>query len=195
VRAAGVGLCLVAFVAAVSLAGAPNRGAAALPPTPAPDGVDVDPDALPTVTIDREVAGLSAELATPAGATALAAALAFDLAVEAEAMRNRDASLLTAVAHGERIDEVTAAIDAAGDEIEVPTYRFDTLHLSIVYPGGAQSGANAGLAATGTVTWTTYSSTGRAAGSRDEPLDVTFTLREFESGRWLITDTLASVAG
>ncbi len=39
--------------------------------------------------IDDEVAGLSAELATQQGAQALAAALAFNLAVEAEAIRSR----------------------------------------------------------------------------------------------------------
>jgi hypothetical protein len=147
------------------------------------------------VSIDDDVAGLSAELATQAGAQELAAALAFNLQVEAEALRSRDASLLTAVAHGRRLDDVTASIEsAAGADIVVPTYDFDTLHLSIVYPGGAQSGANAGLAATGTVTLVTYSPDGTQHATTTRPFETLFSLRELSSGRWLTTDTPASAS-
>jgi hypothetical protein len=151
---------------------------------------DVDPASLPTVSIDDDVAGLSAELATPAGAQQLAAALAFNLHVEAEALTSRDASLLPAVDHGKRLEDVTATIeDAAGADIVVPSYEFDTLHLSIVFPGGFQSGANAGLAATGTVTLTTYSPEGEQLDRTDKPFATTFSLRNITADRWLTTDT------
>jgi hypothetical protein len=157
---------------------------------------DVEPDSLPPVSIDDDVAALSAELATPAGAQELAAALAFNLRVEAEALRSRDVSLLPAVAHGERLDDVRATIEqAAGEDIVVPAYRFDTLHLSIVYPGGAQRGANAGLTATGTVTRVTYSPTGARLGSTEQAIEVMFALRETTSGRWLTTGTPPLSAG
>jgi hypothetical protein len=180
-------------VTVVAIAGAPNRSSAEAEPAPPTVGFDVDPASLPAVSIDDDVAGLSAELATQPGAQELAAALSFNLEVEAEAMRSRDASLLRAVAHGRRLDDVTAMIDgAAGSEIVVPTYRFETLHLSIVYPGGAQSGANAGLAATGVVTLVTYSTDGAQLDVTEQPFDTLFSLREFTSGRWLTTDTPAS---
>ena len=63
------------------------------------------------------------------------------------------------------------------------------MHLSIVYPGGLQRGANAGLAVTGTVTWTTYRPDGRPADVAREPIDMMFSLRETTSGRWLTTAT------
>jgi Na+-translocating ferredoxin:NAD+ oxidoreductase RnfD subunit len=185
---------LAGFATVVALAGSPNRGAAADEPPPPPAAVDVsvDPATLPIVTIDERVAGLSAELATQQGAQGLAAALAFNLELEAEAIRSGDDGLLLAVDHGARLEDLQALIAAAPAERVVPRYRFDTLHLSIVYPGGFQSGANAGLTATGTVTHVTYSADGRPVSTTEEPIDITFSLRQFPSGRWLTTDTPSS---
>jgi len=190
-------LATAGFVVALAVACAPNRSAAATEP-PAPTATyDVDPASLPAVAIDPDVAGLSAALATPAGAQKLAAALAFNLSVEAEALTSRDASLLPAVDHGKRLAYLTATIQhAAGGDIVAPAYDFDTLHLSIVYPGGIQSGPNAGLAATGTVTLLTYSPSGKRVDSKQQPFETLFSLREITPGRWLTTDTpAASKAG
>ena len=80
--------------------------------------------------------------------------------------------------------------------VVAPAYDFETLHLSIVYPGGIQSGPNAGLAATGTVTLVTYSPSGRQVDSKQQPFETLFSLREITPGRWLTTDTpAASKAG
>jgi hypothetical protein len=199
-RHVAVGTALLAtgaFVALVAIAGAPNRSAAeSEPPAPAADvDVDVNPASLPTVAIDPEVAGLSAQLATPAGARQLAATLAFNLEVEAQALLTRDASLLIAVDHGQRLEDMRAAIEqAAGGDIVVPTYTFETLDLSIVYPGGFQSGANAGLAATGTVTLTTYSRSGEQVDTATQPFDTLFSLRNIASDRWLTTATPSPAA-
>jgi hypothetical protein len=177
-------------VTVVAVAGVPNRSAASSEPAPPTVDFDVDPASLPTVTIDPDVAGLSAELATQAGAQDLAAALAFNLRVEAEAIMSGDASLLPAVTDGQRLNDVKAMIEGArGTDVVVPTYRFDTLHLSIVYPGGLQRGANAGLAASGTVAWVTSSPSGQQTSATEEPIDMMFSLRETTSGRWLTTDT------
>jgi len=188
----------VAFVGLLALAGAPNRSVAESEPPSAPADADlhVDPASLPSVTIDDDVAGLSAELATPAGARDLAAALGFNLNVEAQALQTRDPSLLIAVDHGQRLEDMRNAIaEATGGDIVVPSYVFDTLHLSIVYPGGFQSGANAGLDATGTVTLTTYSTDGREQSSTTQPFDTLFSLRNVTSDRWLTTDTPSSSTG
>ena len=132
---------------------------------------DVDPASLPTVSIDRPIAALSASLATPAGAQDLAATLAWNLSVEAEAVRTGDASLLPAITDGQRLLDVTGQIDAAGPggERTVAEYTFATLHLEIVYPGGFQRGANAGLVATGTVVETVYRPDGSVVGTSQRP--------------------------
>jgi hypothetical protein len=179
---------MAVFVPVIAIAGAPNRNASTPEPAPPAVAVEVDPSALPPVTIDDDVAGLSADLATPDGAQALAEALAFNLQVEADAILHDDADLLQAVDHGQRLVDMQAAIgNAAGSDRAVPRYEFDTLHLSIVYPGGFQSGANAGLAATGTVTHTTYSPAGVELSMSEQPFETLFALRKFPSGRWLIT--------
>ena len=183
------------FVGLLALAGTPNRSVAESAPPAAPTDADlhVDPASLPPVTIDDNVAGLSAELATPTGARDLAAALAFNLNVEAQALQTRDPSLLIAVDHGQRLEDIRTAItEASGGDIVVPTYQFDTLHLSIVYPGGFQSGANAGLDATGTVTLTTYSPNGSPKTATTQAFDTLFSLRNVSSERWLTTDTPSS---
>jgi hypothetical protein len=98
--------------------------------------------------------------------------------------------MLMAVDHGQRLEDLRASIDqAAGSAIVVPSYEFDTLHLSIVYPGGLQSGANAGLAATGTMTLTTYGPHGEQLETSKQPFETTFSLRKINSERWLVTDT------
>ena len=66
---------------AITVAGWSARSTNAEDPPPADIGTvaDVDPATLPAVTIDPHVAGLSAGLATPAGAQELAATLAWNL--------------------------------------------------------------------------------------------------------------------
>ena len=154
---------------------------------------DIDPASLPTVTIDSDVGGLSAALSTPAGAQELAATLAWNLQVEAEALATGDASLLRAVDHGERLLDMEAAVAAAGGSGErvVPVYEFDSLHLVVVFPGGLQSGPNAGLQATGMVNDVVYRAGVAHEGGPARPFSTTFSLRQFSDGRWLTTDTLA----
>jgi Na+-translocating ferredoxin:NAD+ oxidoreductase RnfD subunit len=184
-------IAVVAWAAAVTLSGLPAR-AADQPPLPATGISEIDPSSLPVVTIDPRVAGVSAHLATPAGARELAATLAFNLEVEQEALRTRDASLLPGVDHGDRLRELQAAIDGTrpGDPIVAPTYVFHALHLIVVFPGGAQRGANAGLVATATEIDITYASNGTELGRAEHPVVLTFALRQAISDRWLNTAVL-----
>ena len=184
------------FAGGVAAANIPSRvpGIDALP-TLEPDVVgDVDPASLPAVTIDPEVAGISAGLATPAGAQELAVTLAFNLEVEHEAAVRGDATLLGAVDHGARLEAMRAQIEGnANDGVRVASsYRFDSLHLIVVFPGGLQTGANAGLVASGTVTEVNYTSSGQEGGRSQRPFAFTFALRQVRPGHWLITDTLES---
>jgi hypothetical protein len=176
------------------VAGWSARSTNAEDPAPTDIGTvaEVDPASLPTVNIDPSVAGLSAGLATPEGAQELAATLAWNLRVEAEAVATADATLLPAIADGERLHEIQALIEAgaAGGQRVIPTYTFDSLDLRVVFPGGLQRGANAGLAARGTVEEIVRSESGEVLERRERPFAVTFSLRRTTSGRWLNTDTL-----
>ena len=100
--------------------------------------------------------------------------------------------MLPAIADGERLHELQAVIEegAAGGQRVIPTYTFDSLDLKVVYPGGLQRGANAGLAARGTVEEIVRSESGEELERRERPFAVTFSLRRTTSGRWLNTDTL-----
>jgi hypothetical protein len=182
------------LAAAIAVAGLPARGFDDPPAAAAAVGsvADVDREPLPAVLIDPDVAGLSTGLATPSGAQELAATLAWNLQVEAEALATGDASLLSAVDHGQRLLDLQALVAAAGESEDrvVPTYRFDSLRLVVVFPGGLQSGPNAGLQATGTVTEVVHRADGEREALPARPLATTFALRLFSDGRWLTTDTL-----
>lgn len=192
-RLAVCAAAIVVFGGGVAVAGMSSRQAddASLP------GLDivaaVDADSLPAVAIDDNVYKLDEQLATTDGANQLAQALAWNLAVEHEALRTRDSSLLAAIDHGYRLEQQQRAIDELGpeDPTSAPRYRFDSLRLMIAYPGGAQAGANAGLVATGIVTEVEYSPAGQELSRNESPFATTFTLRRTTSGQWQITDTLA----
>jgi hypothetical protein len=191
--AAGVGGVAVAGIAIVA-AGLPARHPTLYDPQPvaAPAIVEIDPASLPPVSIDPVVAGLSATLATPDGAQDLAETLAWNLQVEAEALVTGDPSLLPAVDDGERLDDLEAAIaaaDTSGERV-VPTYHFDSLHLVVVFPGGLQRGANAGLVAEGMMSEVVHTADGAQLTRPERPFSMTFSLRPTTDGRWLTTDTL-----
>ena len=104
-----------------------------------------------------------------------------------------DASLLPAVTDGQRLQDISDQITSAGrDGPRVASaFTFDGLHLQIVYPGGLQRGANAGLVATGTVVETTYAPDGSVTASTEHAFATTFSMRQTTNGHWLTTDTLA----
>ena len=119
-------------------------------------------------------------------------ALLFNLEVEAEAVATGDAGLLTAVDHGQRLLDLAEQVEAAdiGERV-VSTYVFDTIDLGVVFPGGFQSGPNAGLTVTGTVTETTIAADGAQRSAAERPLDTMFTMRRATNGTWLTTGALS----
>ena len=100
--------------------------------------------------------------------------------------------LLPAITDGARLHDLEALIEAgsADGRRVIPSYTFDSLDLMVVFPGGLQRGANAGLAARGTVQEVVRSDSGEELERRERPFEVTFSLRQTTSGRWLNTDTL-----
>lgn len=181
---------LLGFGGVASVAGAPNRGADQLEVDAAAMAAagdvadrDVVAQPLPPLEVAPDVAALSSELATEAGAEALVRALLFNLDVEAQAVAGGDAGLLAAVDHGQRLIDVTALVEAGGGM--VARYDLDTVAVSVVFPGGFQSGPNAGVAVTGTII-----ETDPDGDVSQRPLDTTFTMRRTTNGTWLTTGTL-----
>ena len=154
----------------------------------------VDPATVPAVSIDPDVAELSATLATPEGAQDLAATFHWNLLVEAEAMASGDADLLPAANHGDRLIENTEAVEAAAtaEQRVIREYEFDTLILTVVFPGGFQAGANAGFVVDGTVTETTLGPDGQEVASQSGPIAGTFAMFQPTAGTWLNSDFLTS---
>lgn len=196
--AGAVGVML--FGASAALAGAPNRAtdrvevdplaaseARAVASSSAMVGVEVD-GPLPRIDIAPDVAALSPDLASEDGAQRLVDMLVFNLSVEAEALALGDPSLLTAVAHGDRLVEMIARVESSdvGERIRT-VLRLDSIELGVVFPGGLQSGPNAGLRVVGSASDTNIGPDETPGAPVERPIDITYHLRRTSSGAWLTT--------
>jgi hypothetical protein len=198
------GVGVLVFGASAALAGAPNRATdrvdaeagavkvAREAASSATSGVEVEGQ-LPDIAIAADVAALSSDLATQDGARVVVDALIFNLAVEAEALAQDDPSLLTAVDHGRRLIDLTERVGSSdGGEHVRSVFRITTIELGVVFPGGLQSGPNAGVRLVGSVFETVISSDGTPGVSVERLIDTTYTLRRTPNGVWLTTGTVPS---
>jgi hypothetical protein len=182
-----VGALLVLIPLAIVLAGSPARSTAVAPPvaSPPPDIV-IDPAQLPDATISAEAAALQGEVDPNAVALGLAKALA----VEAEAIRRADTSLLRSADDAQRLIEMERLVErtATSGVHAVPTHTFDSLHVDVAPTEETQDAASLGLVATGTVETITYDAAGAEQGRASEPFSKTFVLSPAVGDRWLIVD-------
>jgi hypothetical protein len=181
------GALLIVIPLGIVIAGGPARetAQAATVATPPPE-ITVDPAQLPTVTVSAEAEALDQEF----DPQALAVELAEGLAIEGEAIRRGDTSLLRSADDGERLVQMERMVEAAatsGDHV-VPVHIFDTMHLDVVFTDGPQGGASLGLATTGTVEHVTYDATGTLTARETEPFTRTFVMSPGTAGRWMIVD-------
>jgi hypothetical protein len=191
-RGAVAGSAVVLLATGIVAAGAPARETfSQLRAEPSPHvAVDVDPSALPPVTVDPDVADLSSNLAGP-GAQELAVSLAENLQIENEALLGSDKSLLTAADYGDRLTEMQRRIDDAGSsgQTVVERYVFSSLRLSLLTPSRRQSGLSLGMRARGTVEEITYDVHGEQTNRSTSPFALVFVLSQPTGDRWLIVDT------
>ncbi|MEZ4595334.1 MAG: hypothetical protein R3C32_00070 [Chloroflexota bacterium] len=186
------GLLVVTLGAGIVLAGAPAR----LAPPPGGtvllgDAIAVDPASIPTVAIDADVSGWNVDRVR-ADAQGLALTLARLLRVEHQALLTGDRTLLEAVDHGDRLDEMTGRADEARatGRTQVTDYGFDTLFLTQRLLG-RQSGMGMAFEATGTQTESTYDAQGARIGTQQSPFALTFVIRQvFGDDRWFIVGVL-----
>lgn len=186
VGAAGAALVLVP--ASVVFAGAPARQ----PAVPAFEDIVgrqpgmVDPSTMPTINVDQEVLDWNHEL-TGAGIEQIVLTMVENLEIENEAIVRGDPALLTAVDHGDRLDEMEARVhDAAttGTAV-VDHYRIDSIDVVLLVPFGRQDGLSLAMQSRGTATTLTYDAAGDVQATSSDPFATTFVLRRATGDRWL----------
>jgi hypothetical protein len=200
-KAARVGVIALVFLglgAGIVVAGSPARGAVAANTAEVLDRVphEVDPSTFPAITIDQDVSDWNHGIEGD-GARAIVLTLAENLELENQALLRRDASILPAVDHGDRLTEMQGQLSDAGaaGHVVARHYHFDRLTMRLIEPFGVQSGLSLGLDARGTVTEETYDAAGNLVGSRDVPLAQTFVMRRATGDRWLNIGVLPAGQG
>jgi hypothetical protein len=151
---------------------------------------DVDPATFPSITVDRDVADWNHEIAGDR-ARQLVLDLVENLELESQALRRGDATILSAVDHGDRLDEMRARLEHAGATgvTVVERYRIDAVTVTLLEPFGAQDGLSLGLESRGTVTEERYDDAGERQSRVTAPFATTFAMRQVTGGRWLNVGT------
>ncbi len=121
------------------------------------------------------------------GMASVVVTLGQNLELENQALLKRDATLLPAVDHGDRLDEMQQRLaDAAAmGTTTIQHYRFDSIDTRLLVPFGKQTGLSLGLDGRGTVTEETYDANGALLSRREAPFAQTFALRRALGDRWL----------
>lgn len=187
------GAIVVLAVVAIVAAGSPARQPA-LASTPTVEvPVEVDAAGLPDVVVDDSVRSLDLIL-DEEFVEGLAVTLAENLAIEAEAIRSADGSLLAVSSGGGRLDEVQARLDTAiaTGERWVDEYSFDSLELRLHEPGEGQTSAGLVFVSSGSVDRVHYDPTGLELERVTEPFDTDFVMRQLAGERWLIVEAATS---
>jgi YD repeat-containing protein len=186
------GATAVLLVSGMVVAGAssgtvPQTAGAQTPPAVT---AHVDPSALPPVTVDRDVAALSDDLAG-SGAQELGVTLAENLETETQALLDADKELLSAVDFGDRLSEMQQRFDdaIAAGTTDVDIYAFDSIHIGSVIRAPGQGALSLGVETTGTVEEVTYDADGNRTDRTSAPFSITFVLAMPTGDRWLIAET------
>jgi hypothetical protein len=172
---------------AVIAAGAPARGV--LAPTAA-DVLgrvphDVDPATFPSISVEQDVLDWNHEIGGP-GAREIVLSLAENLQLENEALLRADPTILEAVDHGDRLDEMRDRLqkDTASGTTVVERFQIDDVNVTLLVPFGKQTGLSLGLDSRGTVTTETYDA-GHLQRHTAAPFAKTFVMRRATGARWL----------
>jgi len=191
-----VGLIAAAFVlvgVGIIVAGSPARGVVVAGADDVLGRVphDVDPATFPTISVEQGVVDWNHEIAGP-GAQAIVLTLAENLELETQALLRADSTILTAVDHGDRLDDMRARLQEAlaTGTTAVERYQIDDVHVTLLVPFGRQDGLSLGLESRGTMTTETYDAAGDVQARVSSPFATTFVLRQATGGRWLNVDEL-----
>jgi hypothetical protein len=151
----------------------------------------IDPSTFPAITVEQGVVDWSHEIAGP-GARAIVLTLAENLEFETEALLEREPTLLEAVDHGDRLDDLRLRLGTAeaSGTTTVDRYEFDDINVTLLVPFGRQDGLSLGLESRGTKTVETYDASGEIQARESSPFETMFVMRRATGGRWLNVDEL-----
>ncbi len=180
-------LILAVVGTGVVYAGTPARTPAAPDMTEVLNGLQqpIDPGTLPPITVNQSVKDWDHEIAD--SAPQLLAVLAQNLQIENQAMLHLDSNLLTAVDHGDRLDEMRARVKdtTSTGKCVIDVYKFDSVNVTLIVPFGVQSGLSLGFNARGSVTHETYDSASKLISTQSSQFANTFAIRRATGARWL----------
>ena len=111
-----------------------------------------------------------------------------NLQLEASALRTGDTEVLTAIAHGDRLDWLRAQLDEATHTgvTVVHHYDIDTVDVTLLVPFGRQDGLSLGMVSRGTVTTEQFAADGTLTSSQSAPFETMWAMRRATGDRWLI---------
>jgi len=180
---AGAGAALVALTTGIVMAGTPARDTSVTSAAPPAIEVEIEPGSIPEATVDPAVAALNLDV-DPSG---LAVTLAENLAVEGQALREADGSLLAAVATGDRLAELQRQLDEAITTGVRRTYEHDleSVHVEVAEQAEGQSSAALTLRASGVRHTVTYDAMGNETARTSEGFSADYMLRQVAGDRWL----------
>ena len=173
VRVALIGSAVFTVGVGIVAAGAPARGVIVPEAADVLGRVphDVDPATFPKITVEQGVLDWNHEIVGPA-AQELVLTLAENLELETQALLQGDATILEAVDHGDRLDEMMGRLrdSTATGTTAVERYQIDDVNVTLLVPFGRQDGLSLGLESRGTVTNETYDSAGHLQARRIIPV-------------------------
>ncbi len=198
VRVGLIGSAVLGVGVGIVAAGAPARGVVVA------DAADVlgrvpqyiDPATFPSISVERGVLDWNHEIAGPV-VQQLVLTLAENLEFENQALLKSDPTVLEAVDHGDRLDEMRARLSdsAATGTTVIQHYQIDHVNVTLLVPFGKQDGLSLGLQSRGTVTEETYDTEGHLKSRSSSPFAKTFAIRRATGGRWLNVAVLPLDAG
>ncbi|MEY3452580.1 MAG: hypothetical protein RL574_318 [Actinomycetota bacterium] len=151
----------------------------------------IDPATFPNISVDDAVVNWNHEISVD-GARTIVLTLAENLALENQALVERDAALLDAVAHGDRLDAMRERLSNAERNglTTLHFHTFDDVRVTLLVPFGRQDGLSLGMIATGTLTTEVRNTNGTVVSRTSEPLRTMWALRRATGARWLIVAEL-----
>ncbi len=192
-RTGALALGAVVLVAGLSVAGRSAQGLLAGEPENLVGrlATRVDPATFPAITVDEEVINWNHEIDAD-GARAIVLTLAENLALENQALRDNDAALLTAVAHGDRLESMQAGLRRAASAglVTTSSYDFDDVRVTLLVPFGRQDGLSLGMVSRGTVTTETRNRAGDVVTRGSAPFETMWAMRRATGSRWLVVAEL-----
>ena len=146
----------------------------------------IDPRTFPDVVVDQEVIDWNHEIDVT-GAKAIVLTLAENLALESQALVDKDAKLLEAINHGDRLEEMQARLHTAeiSSTTIVDSYKIDSIRVTLLLPFGRQDGLSLGLIATGTLITETRTDSGAIVSRTSTQFKTMWAMRRATGSRWL----------